>query len=760
MSVSHRLGTRQINLLQGLRPVLLLSGCLVAVGLGITSSFAIALVIVVTVLSTDALHRFSTLGHEIGSVAQWLIAICFVIPLCALALVIAGGSRSTWGITVILVSGLLVALAAGRAFKAHRAFQDLTFRIEPFLLVTLMGLLTKMWFFLIPALVGLSLLFGLSHYQELPRSKLGQIALLGLRWVSFWAGVITSGVWASSPSGESLIFRSVDQYFRGSLALSTIRFGTSDNAGAVGTPLNYHWLSEAVVGLYSLLGGLPVMDAMIRLSALVASFAAVLGAYVLARVCGRTHREAIFSASLLNIFSNILYSQGINVLKTSETGQLWGTSLFLLAVSIFLVFLRTPRKQDFLPLVMAMILLTITNSTLGFVFFVGSVFLSLIAALNRRISLWTGLMLGVLMTVSMVTLRLTIFADDSNSYFEPQIRFDQPFDVAGMFGYVGDLEIVKAVCFSALLFAMWFQSGAAIPTFVWKNRGKTIWQEEFYVTVFALIGIIPAMVVSISKLEQYRFLLPILILGPIVASASVRSMIDVFQSWSWRVSGLFIGIVTSTALQLDTAFGKAFGGLSIMMPRLTWLALLIVTPCVFLVFIWAREGRKRAALATSGLFLATSLVSTSTFLLDSTRGQVTYARQLVAPSVANAGRYACLDHVRKTTPEETIVASNMWRFGEEDYTNKWFMVSAVSERRTYLDGPLYVQNPAPEWLLERMQVSQRFAIEPSIGDLSAMRAQGVDYFIVDRRWTERSRWDGFAEVVLKNSDCILLNIRS
>jgi hypothetical protein len=100
----------------------------------------------------------------------------------------------------------------------------------------------------------------------------------------------------------------------------------------------------------------------------------------------------------------------------------------------------------------------------------------------------------------------------------------------------------------------------------------------------------------------------------------------------------------------------------------------------------------------------------------------------------------------------------MWRWGADGFTEKWYIASAVAERRTYLDGPLYVQNPRPDWLTERAALTNRFAATPTTRDLETLIKTGVEYFVVDKVWPHTTSWSGIGSVRFDNKSCTVVEL--
>ena len=262
-------------------------------------------------------------------------------------------------------------------------------------------------------------------------------------------------------------------------------------------------------------------------------------------------------------------------------------------------------------------------------------------------------------------------------------------------------------------------------------------------------------------LEQYRFLNPILIIGPVSMALGWDEVRHVFKASRILLSGMLISGVL-LGLQIDV-LTKTFGNFEQLQPRLRFAAMLLVMPFLWFLLIRVIEkvGQDAAKprVKAVGVFALFALVVPIAALVKKTPGQYDYAHQLIGPSFTNAHQIECLDWVRNATDRTAVVASYMWRFGIDPSTEKWFLVSAVSERRTFVDGPMYVENPQSDALKLRQDITTRFVeIAPNYADRAVMLKAGVEYFIVDTRWTRRQTWEPYASRVFSNQDCIVLRL--
>jgi hypothetical protein len=114
--------------------------------------------------------------------------------------------------------------------------------------------------------------------------------------------------------------------------------------------------------------------------------------------------------------------------------------------------------------------------------------------------------------------------------------------------------------------------------------------------------------------------------------------------------------------------------------------------------------------------------------------------------------------VRRNTPPETIIASNMWRIPNAE-EQKYFVVSQKTKRRVIVDGPDYVRNVGA--FTERSELENlkndidNFVAAPTIPRLYALRATGAGYLIVDLRRPHSSRLSSYAPQVVVTEACAI-----
>ena len=119
-----------------------------------------------------------------------------------------------------------------------------------------------------------------------------------------------------------------------------------------------------------------------------------------------------------------------------------------------------------------------------------------------------------------------------------------------------------------------------------------------------------------------------------------------------------------------------------------------------------------------------------------------------------------LQHLRVQPCHVQVHFFGPFTYRSEFFSEKWYLASAVSERMTYVDGPLYVQNPRPKWLQERADRTLRFAENPNFADLRELQSWGVAWFVADKNWPTTSDWSTVGSVAMENESCVVVKLRA
>ena len=185
----------------------------------------------------------------------------------------------------------------------------------------------------------------------------------------------------------------------------------------------------------------------------------------------------------------------------------------------------------------------------------------------------------------------------------------------------------------------------------------------------------------------------------------------------------------------------------------------LATGFVFLVTVFIAKISKKSVM---GYLLIVSL-SIGMFSGLTKFDQKAYALP-EHPYSISIGTYEIANYLRKESNKNDLVATNRHCAGLEENqtcTARQFALSALSQRRVFLEGWSYTTCPLAEpilnkyWKEDSWRVNQDFFVTPTPENFEVLRKSGVDWFVVDTTRPSVSSYAQFAELV-KTSGTISL----
>ncbi len=126
------------------------------------------------------------------------------------------------------------------------------------------------------------------------------------------------------------------------------------------------------------------------------------------------------------------------------------------------------------------------------------------------------------------------------------------------------------------------------------------------------------------------------------------------------------------------------------------------------------------------------------------------------PYSISIGTYEIANYLRKESNKNDLTATNRHCAGLEENqtcTARQFALSALSERRVFLEGWSYTTCPLAEpilnkyWKEDSWRINQDFFIAPNDENFEVLRKSGVDWLVVDSTRPSVSSYEPFAELV-------------
>jgi hypothetical protein len=134
------------------------------------------------------------------------------------------------------------------------------------------------------------------------------------------------------------------------------------------------------------------------------------------------------------------------------------------------------------------------------------------------------------------------------------------------------------------------------------------------------------------------------------------------------------------------------------------------------------------------------------------------------PYSISIGTYEIANYLRKDSNKNDLIATNRHCAGLDENqkcTARQFALSALSERRVFLEGWSYTTCPLSEpilnqyWKEDSWRVNQDFFITPNPESFEVLRKSGVDWFVVDSTRPSAKNYENYANLV-KTSGSVFL----
>ena len=138
------------------------------------------------------------------------------------------------------------------------------------------------------------------------------------------------------------------------------------------------------------------------------------------------------------------------------------------------------------------------------------------------------------------------------------------------------------------------------------------------------------------------------------------------------------------------------------------------------------------------------------------------------PYSISVGTYEIANYLKMESNKNDLIATNRHCAGLEENQNctaRQFALSALSERRVFLEGWSYTTCPLAEpilnkyWTEESWRVNQDFFITPNPENFEVLRKSGVDWFVIDVTRPSVSNYEPFAELVKTSGTVSLWKVK-
>lgn len=617
------------------------------------------------------------------------------------------------------------------------------------------------WWFLIPPcllLVGVLCLKQASifHRKSAPTDDghhsnhitiFGSIFIISIVLARYLAGL-----------NFNYFFQSYDQLFRSAIATGLNEWGANDHIAAVGTPLRYHWVAEASVGLIAKLSGSATLPVLSRFAPFLFTCAASAALWSFAR------RFRLSHAGMALAFGSILWLDGVFVtLELNTVRNPLAIALFFLFLGALSDYQSSAGRLKFtLYIALFCPLILLTDTPTGVVVCVTTVLISLLNGALGRVARRDVLLLLVIGPLSILLVRISILKINANYIYNPVFGLNNilQFGKSAFDIYYGESRWLIALVSLALL---------SVGSFRWVGlygpQNLTRLLQAPHITCFApaLAGLLLAnafsMGVSIGSVQQAVFLKGLVALPLLSADAITRDFTPQRHRLGFWLPavllGACIGILLHYAFVLELGRNRQLALVSIM--TIPIIILLAVRGVEWISMRSDERIGHRARVVRQGIQVAilVSLFSSSSFGMFVGAKNLTKSIRDETGALGNATQLECLSWIRENTPKQSIVVSNLWRIPMSTQNPKYFLVSYQTERRVLIDGPVYVDYYMSDWIADRMRWSEEFIDSPSKSSFEYMKSMKVSVVYDDFQYSNNRNLEPFATTVFINDGCLV-----
>jgi hypothetical protein len=137
------------------------------------------------------------------------------------------------------------------------------------------------------------------------------------------------------------------------------------------------------------------------------------------------------------------------------------------------------------------------------------------------------------------------------------------------------------------------------------------------------------------------------------------------------------------------------------------------------------------------------------------------------PYSVTVGTYEIAKYLKKESDKNDLIATNRHCAGLEESqtcTARQFALSALSERRVFLEGWSYTTCPLSEpllnkyWKEDSWRINQDFFLTPNDASFEILRKSGVDWLVIDSSRPSASDFNNYAELIKTSGNMALWKI--
>lgn len=560
-----------------------------------------------------------------------------------------------------------------------------------------------------------------------------------------------------------------DQTFSESLSWSLARFGPNDSPFEVGSSIRYHWFALAWSGITTSASNASAFTLITKALPIVSFIGIIALIWGITASITQSRQSPIIAAFGFAFLWNL--TELAPPLYTNSPTYLFTCVWFL--ASIFSVFrlLKQSSIQQFVVFILLTFATIGGKSSTGIILvagiILGTIFCLLIPRLKidiKKTILITAISILVLV-ITYVLLYLQ-FSGKSNNRLWIQIG------ASALQSGVGSSKngaLLKILSSGFLFLDLLLPS---IPIFLYLVFKKSNIIELYFFLGMLITAASASFLLNAAGGSQLYFYLAAACVNPIVVAIYLEK-----ENWHFRNSqniliigaGLFIAIISSYVWNLSSS--KSSPTISTLLKffaiLLPWITTMILR--LFFFLPGKRQLRKKhitPALASILLLLAVCSSYRLTYQYRLTVKQLVRKElgQTNLPISGSQDQAMVFDWLRANTSVLDIIATNRFCISyETNCVSKWMLMSAISQRRAYIEGGYFDwtsknQMPTPAQQ-NKIDNCIQFATSPNTQNWLPLITYNVSWFIVDHAASPPLQsWEPFATVVMTNHSMTLLRV--
>ena len=513
-----------------------------------------------------------------------------------------------------------------------------------------------------------------------------------------------------------------DQVFHETMSNSLVKHGLVSNMAAVGSEIKYHWFSLLWTGSLTELTDSSPFAVTLHALPLFCIFSTVLLIVAVSRLIGPSNHVALLSVCLL-FFGNTLFDN-IPFYYVFSSTNIYSVVVLLSTFIIFVRLFDSPNMRVLILLTVLLTTLTLSKAPFMAVFALGVFFLLLIMwGENTKANNYIVLLVA---SISMVTFSVCYLIFLRASWFNAQYIIKPNFaNDVGLFSVISCLGLGLFICTRlSIVHGLW-------------SKGVSVSRVTASLCVGVSIASLSRFLVVGKSSENHLLVAGIALSAPLIAhtfaqlqknlSLTIRQRITIY-SLTFLVSCVILIDVYELILnrRVRTSEGSY---LLVLHPAFVAMSAMVVS---FIVV----KGKSFKVLKFALIFG----FSVSSFVSYLSHSFIRPHRNL-GEQVALVSEVDLFGWINQNTSHDSLFATNRYLCHSESYCaydDSSQLLSAMSRRSVYIEGPRFVTggHPYANWVKDRIELSIGFADNPTNANTAMLKSLGVDYFLLDERFTK------------------------